>query len=158
MANVLHFKGTQTTFFLVALMSEFMNRLQTVGNAVLGEVSWKQCILLTCIRMFDRPPTIGEISRALGNSHQNVKQMLVKLQNSGYVELASDSRDRRRLRVNLTEKGQDFIRYSGGPDGMLLSELFQGVDRDKVADVIRMTGYPARRLVRTRSIRRSAAP
>ena len=39
----------------------------------------------------------------MGSSHQNVKQILNKLEQKGYLKVEPDEEDRRKLRISLTE-------------------------------------------------------
>lgn len=123
-------------FFLIGLLNEFMNRFQTVGDHFFQEVSWKQCFALICLQYFKEPPTLKELSILMGSSHQNVKQILLKLEKTGFVRLASDEYDRRKQRVVLTEKAGEFFQYHDGPSENYVDRLFEPVSDEALMTTI----------------------
>ncbi len=86
---------------------------------------------MICIKLFDKPPAIGELSGALGTSHQNVKQMLLKLEKGGYIKLFPDFKDRRKQRVMISEKGIAFDRKYAEPSREFMEQLFSGIDTEE---------------------------
>ena len=86
-------------YFLFGLLNAFTNRLQAEGNLFFEEISWKQCFAMICIQMFEQPPTLKELAQVMGSSHQNVKQLLLKLQDASYVNLLEDEKDKRKQRI-----------------------------------------------------------
>jgi DNA-binding MarR family transcriptional regulator len=137
MDNQLDFTGIPDTFYLTGLLSAFSNRFQACGDAFSGTISWKQCFLMICIDLFTQPPTIGELADAAGCSHQNVKQLLVKLQKVGYVELRPDEQDRRKLRVFILPAGREFQREHDLPSREIMEKLFCGITPEDLAVTIR---------------------
>ncbi|NLE24278.1 MAG: MarR family transcriptional regulator [Clostridiaceae bacterium] len=90
---------------LFGLFFVFDNRLQTAGDAFYDEITCKQFFLLISLSLFKEiTPTINELSEIMGSSHQNVKQIVNKLEAGGYVNTYSDEHDKRKLRVVATEK------------------------------------------------------
>ncbi len=116
------------SFFLIGLLSEFMNRYQTVADKYFGEISWKQCFVLICIPFFTLPPTLKELSEMMGSSHQNVKQMLIKLEKAGFVSFMPDEKDRRKQRITLTEKAIAFSKEHDEISQRCMKQLFETVD------------------------------
>ncbi len=45
------------------------------------------------------------MGQVVKSSHQKVRQILKKLEEKGYVDLIVDSKDRRKQRVSILEKG-----------------------------------------------------
>lgn len=115
------------TFFLIGLLNEFMNSFQTVGDRFFEEMSWKQCFVLICIGLFEEPPTLKELSEVMGSSHQNVKQMLNKLEKTGYVSFAQDSKDKRKQRIILTKQAAEFSERHNEPSAIFMKQLFANV-------------------------------
>ena len=90
---------------LFGLFFAFSNRLQTAGDAFYDEITCKQFFLLICLSLFQgEAPTINELSEVMGSSHQNVKQLVNKLEKLGLVMTYSDEKDKRKLRVAPREK------------------------------------------------------
>lgn len=120
------------SFFLIGLLNEFMNRFQTVGDSFFEVISWKQCFVLICINLFKAPPTLKELSELMGSSHQNIKQMLIKLERAGYVEFVPDENDKRKQRIILTRQTEEFIGKHDEPSEIFMKQLFKNVDEDSL--------------------------
>ena len=73
------FTGIEQSYFLLGLLSAFDNRFQAVADGTMQEISWKQFFAIICINMCKEKPTIKELAEIMGSSHQNVKQILLKL-------------------------------------------------------------------------------
>lgn len=108
------------------------NRLQTAGDAYFQEISAKQWYLLCYVDGFrENPPTLTQLAAEMGTSHQNTKQMAVKLERKGYLRLLPDADDRRKTRVCVTEEGQKlFQKYQEGQN-WYIDELFQNVSPEQ---------------------------
>ena len=74
------FTGIEQSYFLLGLLSAFDNRFQAVADGTMQEISWKQFFAIICINMCKEKPTIKELAEIMGSSHQNVKQILLKLE------------------------------------------------------------------------------
>lgn len=133
MENLPHFDGMENPFFLIGLLSVIANRLQTAGDSFFKEISWKQCFVLICVRLFPQPPSLKELARAFGTSHQNVKQLLLKLERGDFVRLAADPRDKRKQRVLLTDKADAFDEKYNLPSKEFVSRLFRNIDPGDLA-------------------------
>lgn len=130
------FGNMDTRLFLVGYLNAFNNRFQAAGDSFLGSISWKQVFMLSCIGLFEQPPTIRELAEFIGCSHQNTKQLLLKLENGGFVVLAQDQEDRRKTRISLTERsGQLQIRNSE-LRGQYMTRLFQGITEQEITAAI----------------------
>ena len=97
------FSGIETSYFLLGLLSAFDNRFQAVADKTMEEISWKQFFAIICINLCKEKPTIKELTEIMGSSHQNVKQILLKLEKKGFVNIYPDSKDKRKQRIELTE-------------------------------------------------------
>ena len=124
-------------YFLFGLLNAFMNRLQAEGNLFYEEISWKQCFAMICIQMFEQPPTLKELAQVMGSSHQNVKQLLLKLQDASYVNLLEDEKDKRKQRVVITEQGKKFCKKYDKPSDEFIQCLYQDVEASDVLITIK---------------------
>ena len=88
------FTGIEQSYFLLGLLSAFDNRFQAVADGTMQEISWKQFFAIICINMCKEKPTIKELAEIMGSSHQNVKQILLKLKKKGFVDITADESDR----------------------------------------------------------------
>ena len=76
------FEGIESPYFLLGLLSAFDNRFQAAADKLIGEMSWKQFFAVICISMCRQPPGLKELAQVMGTSHQNLKQILLKLEKS----------------------------------------------------------------------------
>ena len=87
------------------------NKLETVADRYLARygLSVKQWMITLVIEeMGDFSPTLSEVSERIGTTRQNVKQIALKLEQKGFVEICRDTTDKRILRLSLTPKCRDF--------------------------------------------------
>jgi len=101
------------------------NRLQTIGDSFFAEISTKQWFILVVLKIMNGySPTLSELSAVVGSSHQNVKQMVLKLEQKGYVQVSKDKNDSRRLRIKVTEKVEEFSKEYDQKSDEFLNQLF----------------------------------
>lgn len=130
------FGNTSSRQFLLGLMSAFENRYQACADSYFKEITWKQYFTIICIRLCKENPTINEIARLMGSSHQNVKQLLLKLEKRGYITIIQDENDRRKQRIILTEDCKKFWKkYERGSERIIAS-IFEGIEEDQIMTTI----------------------
>ena len=76
-------------------------RMRASMDRRLAEVglTTQQAAVLTIAEGFDPPATLGDVSRALGTSHQNTRQIADALVRKGMLEVRVDDEDRRVRRL-----------------------------------------------------------
>ncbi|TCL58057.1 DNA-binding MarR family transcriptional regulator [Kineothrix alysoides] len=118
---------------LFGLFFAFGNRLQAAGDTFYEEITCKQFFLLICLSVFQgTPPMINELADVMGSSHQNVKQLVNKLEKAGFVTTFYDKEDRRKVRVAATEKiGILSDRYREQEE-KFMTGLYDGVTKEEV--------------------------
>jgi len=117
-------------FGMIFLLS---TRLETIGNSFLGELTTKQWFfMLILTNFFDTPPALSQLSRQMGTSHQNTKQLALKLQEKGFLSIDKDEKDNRILRIVLTEKLQDYVKLRQVKDHNFIKELFKVLTKSEV--------------------------
>lgn len=121
-------------YIIFALIFLLSNRLQTIGDSFFNEVSTKQWFVLVVLDvMKDYPPTLNELSQAVGSSHQNVKQLVLKLEQKGYVELYKDEEDARRLRIKPTPKSAEFNQAYHKKNNLFVQQLFSSFNETELS-------------------------
>lgn len=126
------------SFFLVGLLNAFMNKFQAAADTAYGNITWKQFFVLVCIRLFKETPTLKELADVFGSSHQNVKQLLLKLEKAGYVSLITDEKDKRKQRITLTKEGYEYLVNSDETSKVLTKQLFAGVSPEELKVTIKV--------------------
>ncbi len=109
------------------------NRMDTLLERELRQfgVTSKQWFLSVIIdSLFTEPPTMKEVAREMGSSHQNVKQVALKLQEKNLLTLVKDKKDRRVTRIRMTNESQEFWKKTQ-PKGTIFTEaLFEGIKKE----------------------------
>lgn len=114
------------------------NRMDTLLERALSkyDVTSKQWFLsIMLYSLFDTPPTMKELAKQMGSSHQNVKQVALKLQEKGLLKLEKDDKDQRVTRVSLTEKSDEFWAKTTREGSAFMQAFFKDIDKDALAAV-----------------------
>ena len=122
--------------FLIGLLSAFENRFQAVADSFFEEITWKQFFAIICINLCRESPTINELSEVMGSSHQNVKQILLKLEKKGFVEMIADEKDRRKQRIVTTKKCEDFCQRNDQGSKIQMNKIFEGISQEQLITTI----------------------
>lgn len=122
--------------FLLGLLSAFENRFQAVADSFFNEVTWKQFFAIICINLCRENPTINELAEIMGSSHQNVKQILIKLEKKGFVQMITDDNDRRKQRIVVTEKCNVFCESNDKETQIYINRTFEGISQEQIATTI----------------------
>lgn len=133
----LNFDGMEASFFLLGVLSAFDNRYQAKADSFFEDISWKQFFVIICINLCKNPPTIKELAEITGSSHQNVKQILIKLEKKGYIQTLSDETDKRKQRIVLTEKTRTFCESHDEESEKIVHGIFAGIDPQEIAITIK---------------------
>ncbi len=130
------FNGVESSYFLLGLLSAFENRFQTMADKKIKEISWKQFFAIICINLCKENPTINELADILGSSHQNVKQILIKLEKKGFVNIYTDEKDKRKQRISLTDYCREFCSNNDKMSQQIMTKLFEGVSQEQLMATI----------------------
>ena len=125
--------------FLLGLLSAFDNRYQAAADKYFKEITWKQFFAIICINLCKEPPTLNDLSDVMGCSHQNVKQILLKLENKGFVSMIQDEKDRRKQRFFVTDKCRKFLEENDNKSktsAQIVEKIFEGVDEKSLSTTI----------------------
>lgn len=127
-----NFTGLELSYFLLGLLSAFENRFQTVADSTMKEISWKQFFAIICINLCKDKPTVKELAEIMGSSHQNVKQILLKLEKKGFVSITVDERDKRKQRIHLTDYCSEFCSKNDEMTANIMKKMFAGVSEEQL--------------------------
>lgn len=131
------FTGIPSSYFLLGLLSAFDNRFQAVADSTMKEVSWKQFFAIICINLCKDEPTVKELAEIMGSSHQNVKQILLKLEKRGFVSISIDENDKRKQRIHLTDYCRDFCEKNDEMTMSIMEKMFAGISEEQLQATIR---------------------
>ena len=108
------------------------NSMDTLLERELKEydITAKQWLLTAILaNSFDNPPTIKEVAREIGSSHQNVKQLALKLEQKGLLIFIKDTKDARVTRLKLTDQIYEFSKLTQSKATMFTQALFKGNEK-----------------------------
>ena len=126
------FTGIESSYFLLGLLSAFENRFQAVADSTMREISWKQFFAIICINLCKDNPTVKELAEIMGSSHQNVKQILLKLEKKGFVRITIDERDKRKQRIELTDYCKEFCKKNDEMTMSIMKKMFRGISEEQL--------------------------
>ncbi len=117
-------------YYLFGMLAAFANRMQSVGDNVFEEVTWKQWFALLGASVLQPDPSVSQVAGFIGTSHQNMKQLLLRLQSAGLVSLEKDTNDLRRTLVKLTPATDAFELKYRESSGRFMDSLFEGISAE----------------------------
>ena len=135
-SNMINTEGIPPSYYLLGLLSAFENRFQAMADRDMKEISWKQFFAIICIDMCNEPPTLKELADILGSSHQNVKQILLKLEKKGFIEFRPDEKDKRKQRIVLTAYCRLFCEKNNELGMRIMGKMFDGVSEADIRTTI----------------------
>ena len=94
------------------------NRLQTLFDKNIPQISLKQFMLLSIVRHASEPLTFTQLGELLGCSRQNIKKLADALLKKGFITIRQSPLDPRALCICPTKKvnayfQNDFSKYQG---------------------------------------------
>lgn len=85
------------------------NKLQTLFDNNIPEITLKQFMLLTMVRQSKEQLTLTQLGKLLGCSRQNIKKIAYVLENKGFVKIEQSHKDIRASYIQPTEKLNDYF-------------------------------------------------
>ncbi|MBQ5558917.1 MAG: MarR family transcriptional regulator [Lachnospiraceae bacterium] len=131
------FSNIPSNYYLLGLISAFENRFQAMADNTMQEISWKQFFAIICINMCKEAPTLKELSDILGSSHQNVKQILLKLEKKNFIRFQADETDKRKQRIMLTDYCREFCEKNDEMSKSIMEKMFDGITEEDIATTIK---------------------
>ncbi len=123
---------------IFGLLLIISNKMNTLLEREFKEfdVTTKQWFLSETINsLFDSPPTLKEVANAMGSSHQNVKQVALKLQQKGLLLLEKDKKDARVTRLRMTEQSYDFWKQTDPKGAIFRNKMFKKMDTKDISRI-----------------------
>lgn len=136
-SDKLNFEGIPSSYYLLGLLSAFENRFQALADSTMKEISWKQFFAIICINLFNEAPTLKELSEVLGSSHQNVKQILLKLESKDFIRFKEDKVDKRKQRIVITYKCLKFCERNDELSAKIMEKMFDGISEKEIKTTIK---------------------
>lgn len=122
--------------FIFGSVQVVANQMTTQLERELREynLTTKQWLLTIVVaNTFDHNPTIKEVAKGMGSSHQNVKQVALKLEQKGFIVMEKDPQDARITRIKLTDAVDSFGNESQAKAVIFTEKLFNGISAEELA-------------------------
>lgn len=114
---------------IYGMLFSLSNRIQTIGDKELEDITIKQQFLMIALELFDEPPTLKEMGDLIGCSYQNVKRMATQLAHSGYLILQNDKKDKRKIRLVSSGKMEKMADKNRERTMAFMSMLYQNISK-----------------------------
>lgn len=118
---------------LFARLFAIANNLQAIGDRHLGKLTTKQWFLIACVGYFEPgQPSLSDLVPVVGSSRQNIKQLALKLEQQGFLNIRKDTRDNRVLRLSQTDYCRSYWAERSNKDMDFLDRLFRGISYESI--------------------------
>lgn len=97
-----------------------------------GVTSKQWLVFLVIESLYDNPPTINEVAKTIGSSHQNIKQIALKLEEKGLLNFKKDLKDRRVTRLEITDKSNEFWSSTRPKGDQFIKNVFENISSDEL--------------------------
>lgn len=101
------------------------NKLQTIFDKNIPEISLKQFMLLSIVRQSKEPLTFTQLGNLLGCSRQNIKKLADVLLKKGFITIRQSPSDPRATCIYPTEKTNAYFQNDFSKYRKELSYLFE---------------------------------
>lgn len=126
------------TFEIFGKIFFLSNRLEYLGDNELRKdgLTTKQWQLIAVTgKYFTYPPSVSEVAEVLSTTHQNIKQIALKLHEKGFISIEKDEKDRRVLRLRLTEKNREYWESKSDEDIEFINSLFSALTEKEIQEL-----------------------
>ncbi len=124
---------TESEEYIIGCVSLLSNKITQFGDSILPDITFKQWFLLIMISKMElREKSINSIAEVVGTTRQNVKKMLVPLENKGYVRIEKSASDARALKVELTEKAYQYFTENDASTARETNRLFSTFSTEEI--------------------------
>jgi len=133
MDNTKEMDNIDKRYHIFGMLFLLSNKLETLGNNFLGELTTKQWFfMLILMNFFKEPPTLSELALEMGTSHQNAKQIAIKLEKKGFLVVNKDIKDKRVLRLTPTNKIREYVKLREDKDHFFIEKFFNVLTKEEV--------------------------
>ncbi len=141
--NILHMgvnmNRVEKEQFIFGSILLLANKLQIFGDKLFTDFTLKQWFLIIMMsKMENKEPTVREISDFTGTTRQNVKKMLLPLENKGFVAVEKSATDGRALKVSLTDKSYQYFNDHKNDSEIIVDRIFTAIGEEDLDTVIRV--------------------
>lgn len=126
------FEKMDKRYIIFANIFLLSNRLQTVMDSNIEELTAKQWLTAMMLGMFDEPPTLKQLAKICDSSHQNTKQLISKLESKGFIRIENDSKDLRAMRILTTDKWVKWNQDNNESSINFITKMFENLTDEEI--------------------------
>lgn len=126
-----YFENINDQEYIFASMLLIANKMDTLLERSMSKynITAKQWfMLIVTVNAFKESPSIKEIAKVMGSSHQNVKQLALKLEAKGMVLLEKDKKDLRATKVILTKVCFDLFKLLEKEGFVFMNKFYKEIN------------------------------
>lgn len=113
-------------------ISRLANRLQTVMDMGMSDITSRQWLPLMILGRCEEAPNLNQLAEKCGITRQSAKQLVDKLVEKDLVRLEKDENDRRNSLVVITRKGRNWGKNNLERNVMFVQELYSGISEKDI--------------------------
>lgn len=132
-----YFENINDQEYIFASMLLIANKMDTLLERSLSKynITAKQWfMLIVTVNAFKESPSIKEIAKVMGSSHQNVKQLALKLEAKGMVLLEKDKKDLRATKVILTKECFELFKLLEEEGFVFMNKFYKEINSKQLKD------------------------
>lgn len=133
--------NSEQMYYLPLLLGAFANKVETEFDKQMEEITWKQYLLIKTLKHYEtmpreKDPNLVKLADSLGSSYQNIKEIVIRLENKGFITIVSDDNDKKKQRIVLTERSYKYLEYREEKDRELFKKVTNGISSKQLYDMI----------------------
>lgn len=109
------------------------NRLQSKMDSQMEDLTAKQWVVVMALGFFEEPPTLKQLAEACDTSHQNTKQLVMKLAQKGFVTIHNDEKDGRAMRIVASDQCEQWDKDNEQIATRFIDRMFSGMSMEEIA-------------------------
>ena len=111
------------------------NRLQSKMDSQMKDLTAKQWFVILVLGLFEQPPTLKQLAAACDTSHQNTKQLVMKLAEKGFVTVQNDEKDGRAMRIAASGQWEEWDKDNEPIATQFIESMFSGMSMEEVSNL-----------------------
>ena len=108
------------------------NKLQVTMDQRNLDITSKQWFVLAALSYLPQAPTLKELAANLDYSHQNIRQLVRKLEDKGYVQVKKDPIDQRAIRIYLTKEVEKWEQAHQADQQAFIQQMYRGISPESL--------------------------
>ncbi|MBO7452953.1 MAG: winged helix DNA-binding protein [Clostridiales bacterium] len=123
--------------YIIGSISLLANRFAQFGDSIHEDITFKQWFLLLMIsKMDDEEKSLNSIADFVGTTRQNVKKLIVPLEEKKYVKVKPSKTDARALKIELAPKTYRYFEKHYETTAKKTDELFSKMNENDLDRLI----------------------